>query len=108
MEYIDVNQFLEQPEEVQQVLKEYHNEYYNYKIFNPKTIPIIDETELRHFIEDKLDGKIDCTFWKDCYEICVFNKDDCDAPIKTYIINEVDLLQVYWQVACEIAKEAVN
>jgi hypothetical protein len=131
IEYITAKQFLEQPEEVRNVLLHwwqlgerelvqgcYYGEFYDSEhIWNIgyidmdycknelKPIPLFIEGQLRHFIEDKIGGKIDTTYWENGYEINVFKR--CESTVLLYFTytDQTDLLQAYWQVACKIAKE---
>lgn len=128
MNYITAEQFLQQPEEVQKVLLEWWQprigdlttgryksidvieqprEIEAVKIYKgqPYTIPLFSESQLRKFIEEKLNGKVDCVYWGDDYEIRIFDRVEYDEKIKGYLMNETDLLQAYWKVACMIAKE---
>lgn len=59
-------------------------------------IPLLTETQLRHFIEEKT-GKIDCIgITGHDYSISTFTE--------SYGVEYADdLLQAYWQVACKIA-----
>ena len=76
-------------------------------------IPLLTEGQLRKFIEDKTMSNLSC--WKDTdgHRIYLFNykKDEEEyrcIPIKDCKQLGDDLLQAYWKVACEIAKEELN
>ncbi len=136
MEFITVEQFREQPVEIQKVFLDwwkcdygdlyYYNEnplkYKDFEIINndlecevygdfdyfKKTgvIPIFTEGQLRKFIEDKTDG-IDIIQFKG-NKITIYIYDN-SKPLcfKEYKNLSDNLLQAYWKVACEIAKEVV-
>lgn len=136
MEYISAEEFLKQPKKVQKVfidwwqpsigdlfinkcdyqLHVHHvdkicgDRLYCYdKWFSLKdVIPLLTEGQLRRFIEDKTG------------DIILFGYDDltqphswyCHKTCKAYEIIgykdlEEDLLQAYWKVSCEIAKEQI-
>lgn len=74
-------------------------------------IPLLTEGQLRKFIEDKTGYKIDTTniVAFDMYkiELCELDKNTGRKHIaKTYNFNEETLLQAYWKVAIQIAKES--
>ena len=101
MDYITVEQFKKQPEKVQKVLGKWHSEYHKIRDIG---IPIMYETELRHFIEEKTSGKVEprLTIQEGKYYIDIIK--DIEL-IKSLDSDSEDLLQVYWQVACKIAEE---
>ena len=72
----------------------------------PKVVcPLLTEGQLREFIEEKTESKIDVLYDLEGYEIA-----ECDKSYGCYWQNarstyKHDLLQAYWKVACEIAKE---
>lgn len=134
MEFITVEQFQEQPKEVQKVFLDwwkcdygdlyYYNEnllkYKDFKIIDndlecevygdfdyfKKTgvIPIFTEGQLRKFIEDKTKTKIETS-------LTVYNQYALwlvkvkGQDYETFDTREEDLLQAYWKVACEIAEQ---
>jgi hypothetical protein len=64
-------------------------------------VPLFNEWQLRGFIEDKTGGKIRIIELDGAnYNII--------ANYKNFINTESDLLQAYWKVALEIAKEELN
>lgn len=67
-------------------------------------IPLFVETQLRNFIEDKLQDKITDL------EYCINPKNDCTPQYKIENINsnEQNLLQAYWKVACKIIEEVIG
>lgn len=77
-------------------------------------IPLFTEGQLREFIEDKTNSKIDMMFFKKGYDIELFStgklQDEFEAISAEYEFEELpcDLLQAYWKVALEIAKENVE
>ena len=132
MEFITVEQFKEQPKEVQKVFLNWwkcepFNIYawcWNLKdnkwsiesccnqiqadtINKGKTIgdiiPLFTEGQLRKFIEDKTGGKVDSSFGGKTYT--VYSNKDFGLIIKMYEDIDSDLLQAYWKVACMVAKE---
>jgi hypothetical protein len=150
MNYITVEQFLEQSEKVQKVLRDWAgNNLQEYDLVKPldedniyiineirdtekddvnvgrvfylgnspcfdtvyELIPLLSETQLRRFIEDKMHHKVSLDYYenrnKKEYRIDFwdFKKEE---SIKTYDNLSDDLLQAYWQVACKIAKGAKN
>lgn len=117
MEYISREEFLKQSDKVQREFKEYfdgesmlfwNNECLVYWGFEDILIntPAITEGPLRKFIEDKTKYKIDINY----YEINGYDLALTEG--KTNYFNYLDLghdlLQAYWKVACEIAKNEVN
>ena len=127
MEYISGEDFLKQPKEVQQVfldwwkpdlfdlyacreenkthrvtetdLEDIEEEYF----LNIKKVgyPLFTEGQLRKFIEDKTECFIATspTYKCDGYDITILGIEEY-----TYTIKGTNLLQAYWEVACEIAK----
>ena len=69
------------------------------------------EGQIRKFIEDKT-GKLlltDVYNEKQLYTILLFDKkSEYGSLPKRYRTEELDLLQAYWQVVCEIAKESIK
>lgn len=141
MEFITVEQFQEQPKEVQKVFIDwwkcdygdlyYYNEnplkYKDFKIIDNElecevygdfdyfkktgVIPIFTEGQLRGFIEDKtscknieLEGNIE----SNQYDLFCFKEIWSCYEEREYNKLGTNVLQAYWKVACEIAKELVN
>lgn len=132
MEFITVEQFKEQPKEVQKVFLDWwkpqsadlfkykllfnvvdclcgeaispFNE--NYVVFKKDCIPLFTEGQLRKFIEDNTRYKIESILYRNGYDIYLCEDDGC--YIKEYESVDKDLLQAYWKVACMVAKEAVD
>jgi len=158
MEYIKAETFLEQPEKVRKILKDWwkanirqydlfyrklndkrqkyivikvkkyeivtidlRHKYPSYEYKSPSAsidswnvqfidniVPLFTEGQLRKFIEGKLNGKVDCMYLNyDDKGFRGYRIEICSEELKT--INEYwdlghDLLEAYWQVACEIAK----
>ena len=131
MEFITVEQFKEQPKEVQEVFLDWwkcepFNIYawcWNLKdnkwsiesccnqiqadtINKGKTIgdiiPLFTEGQLRKFIEDSIGRIALIELDYDTYNIILRNRG------KAYITGETNLLQAYWKVACMVAKEGLN
>ena len=136
MEFITVEQFKEQPVEVQKVFLDWwkcevfdiyawawnidENNWCIESCYNQiqadtinkfkkgitTTIPLFTEGQLRKFIEDKTGHKVDCCFYGEKYDINTCEDDG--LYIKKYEDIDDDLLKAYWKVACMIAKEAVD
>ena len=133
MEFISAMEFLKQREEVQVVLLDWFNEnlsYYDlvqsgiekmlYRDYlrrieiNSDSYPLFTEGQLRKFIGDKTGFDMSCRFEEydspyinDTYYIALYNKKSHKVE-HTHEIEVDDLLQAYWKVACEIAKESVE
>lgn len=132
MEFITVEQFKEQPVEVQKMFldwwkprigdififntDEYDNSDSNIGVLGSikqinitrrskgkYRIPLFTEGQLRKFIEDKTGGKVDASFNGETYT--VYSNEDFGLIIKMYEDIDDDLLQAYWKVACMVAKE---
>lgn len=128
MNYITVEQFLEQPQEVQKVLLEWFNfnqnektkrfslvayqdeskidlwkNKDNYKCDN--TIPLFLETQLRKFIEEKTKIKYDIIYSKGKNRFINFYDISTNEDKPIYTTKGHDLLHAYWQVVCQVAKE---
>lgn len=132
MEFITVEQFKEQPKEVQKVFLDWWKPSIG-DIFQFETVafnnddsiigvigskrhtkiiedgkgkyrlPLFTEGQLRKFIEDKTGHKVDCCFYCEKYDINTCEDDG--LYIKKYKDIDDDLLQAYWKVACMVAKE---
>lgn len=129
MKYISAEQFSKQSKEVQKVFKDYFNlkpclyediysrVHYTDSITTKYFIPLLTEGELREFIEDKMncimdiDANIDSGYSLYLYflEFGEFSEESRFASkIKIYEDLGKDLLQAYWQVACEVAKDSLK
>lgn len=129
MEFITVEQFQEQPLKVQKTFLDwwkceygdlyYYNEdplkYKDFEIINNDlecevygdfdyfksigVIPIFTEGQLRKFIEDKKGEIVEINLY--CGGYCIVTE------YRKFELGNLgrDLLQAYWKVACEIAKE---
>lgn len=140
MEFITVEQFREQPMEIQKVFLDwwkcdygdlyYYNEYPyencnisiidnnlecdlngDFKYFKSiGAIPLFTEGQLRKFIEDKTEGKIevyiDCLF--NDYAIYLNSKIDGKEDFGGIDILGENLFRAYWKVACIVAKEGLD
>ena len=132
MNYISVEEFLRQDKEVKRVFlkwwKPSNGDLFwwiedklidccdNQKMFNNtdidnlkgiEIIPLLTEGQLRKLIEDKTGCKIE-VLWLEynwSYNIDLVNKYDYNDLIKRYRDLSDDLLQAYWKIAIEIAKE---
>lgn len=75
-------------------------------------IPIFTEGQLRKFIEDKTNGIVKLVQWhihdsqvsKHGYAIDILRKNEYHVTYHYKDLGE-DLLQAYWKVACQIAKD---
>jgi hypothetical protein len=138
MEYISAEEFLKQPKEVQKVFLEWWKPTLGdiYRDLTPRAddkfnlihvcedefdrkdteltkenfggiIPLLTEGQLRKFIEDKTSSVIDMEHhWKeDGYSVYLYQ---CEDFINSFNGLGDNLLQVYWKVAIEIAKEKVK
>ena len=133
MEFITVEQFQEQPLEVQKVFidwwqpeigdifqfatVDFDNDDSTIVVISGKKqikiaewgkgeyrIPLFTEGQLRKFIEDKLDMKIQCEIHPLTLDYIILVKDNSGNKVWMHAGKE-DLLQAYWKVACMIAKE---
>jgi len=71
-------------------------------------IPLLSEGQLRRFVEDKTDFPIQQIEedYKGVYEIITgYHAIDTNKDFRLHETNETNLLQAYWKVAIEIAKE---
>ncbi|NFH74188.1 hypothetical protein FDA25_16795 [Clostridium botulinum] len=82
----DIN--INDPEEVKQFVLDYIGDF-----------PLLTEGQLRKFIEDNINKKVDIIHYINEGYILVVDEDI------DYSNLGHDLLQAYWKVACEIAKE---
>lgn len=108
MEYIGSIQFKEQPEEIQDILSSWFKEYHNITHIKYPGTPLYNETELRRFIQEKLDG---CNINYSSDELNVeyeVNKGLEDCDVAEYSIKCEDMLEGYWKIACMIADEEVK
>lgn len=71
-----------------------------------KIVPLLTEGQLRKFIEDKTRYKAEINY----YEINGYDLSLTEGETNyfNYLDLGHDLLQAYWKVACEIAKEELN
>lgn len=153
MKYITVEQFKEQPLEVQKVFDEYPientdlacveyqviktSETINKKyigtyedvcryiadlertiknmkkvdICNVRIYRLFTEGQLRQFIENKMEGKVE--FYPDLYRgehyyTIMIRDSGCGGDDPSIEVNADDVLQAYWKVACLIAKEEIS
>lgn len=140
MNYIDAETFLKQSKEVQKVLTDWWKpEMYDlffrnftnangflkgiYKgciqDFEMRTgairdntfLPLLSETQLRHFIEDKTSKKVWVSHnpdYQEGHSIIIQLVNDYKETMKKHLefaIITDDLLKAYWEVACKIAQE---
>ena len=130
MEFITVEQFKEQPKEVQKVfldwwkpsngdiyldiyknnnviecchhIKFMNNEDVEHMKVDNDAIPLFTEGQLRKFIEDKLNIKLQSMFDLFSSEYALLINAKGNMLIRT---GTDDLLQAYWKVACMVTKE---
>jgi hypothetical protein len=125
MEFITVEQFKEQPIEVQKVFLDWWNpsigDIFSSDIligigvitsdkFNKEGyISLLTEGQLRRFIEGKLGG---LNIYYDSGELCVeyesYRSAEGDCDVGEYKAECDDLLEGYWKVACIVAKEGLD
>lgn len=136
MEFITVEQFKEQPKEVQKVFldwwkpsvgdififntDEYDNSDSNIGVLGSikqinitrrskgkYRIPLFTEGQLRKFIEDKTN--IDTILGiSDCKEYVIALIKNDDELYEMIDTKETNSLQAYWKVACMVAKDGLN
>ncbi|NFE85858.1 hypothetical protein FC754_17490 [Clostridium botulinum] len=124
MEYISAEEFLKQPVEVQKIFidwwKPQIDSYdivqhiiteeislagYYQDFYESGFVSLLTEGQLRKFIEDKTLSKITMLYmFSGGYDL-ILNYLDSD---ETYRNLGCNLLQAYWKVACEIAKEVID
>ena len=132
MEFITVKQFKKQPVEVQEVFLDWWEckpfDIYAWTWNSGKSweikscegeeqlkaineikdrgllIPLFTEGQLRRFVEDKTNGRVENFYVWDYYTIAIRNT-GCGGDDPQYDTEETDLLQAYWKVACSVAKE---
>lgn len=66
-------------------------------------IPLLTEGQLRKFIEDKTEYRVDCCLYEGTYDINICENNG--LYIKKYEDIDKDLLQAYWKVAIQIAEQ---
>ena len=69
--------------------------------------PLLTEGQIRKFIEDKTKYKIVYNYNYEGNIIVGLKDIKSYGFIKEYETDEADLLQAYWKVSCEIAKEQI-
>lgn len=123
MEFITVEQFKDQPEEVQKVFLDWWKPSVG-DIFGSDIligrgvitsdrfdkegyIPLFTEGQLRRFIEDKTNTDTILGI-SDCKEYVIALIKNDDGLYEMIDTKETNLLQAYWKVACMVAKEEVN
>lgn len=126
MEFITVEQFKEQPEEVQKafldwwnnIISEYdlvqdenrvmlYKDYLERGCIENDSYPLFTEGQLRKFIEDKTGCGIEIGIGIRGYYFVFRLKDSRWEKDRLSIVTD-DLLQAYWKVACMVAKEGLN
>lgn len=145
MNFISAEEFLKQPKEVQDIFinwwqpqmydlffrdfrsnkNTYLNRIYQGCIQDDETLnnatkdktflPLLTESQLRQFIEDKTKCKIELDISNDIgykgYNLYLrknWKNDDYEYPYKPFENLSNNLFQAYWQVACQIAQKEVN
>lgn len=97
MEFINVEEFLKLPLEVQKVLTVTRK---------GKRLPLVSDYSLKKFIEDKAKLKVNYKHSKE--NTLIFLTDKNSNVVRTFEDMPQDLLQSYWKVAIKIAKEEVE
>ena len=120
MEFITAEQFLKEDKEVQDIFRNWWFKINELKIafkidfediifINGETkkdiYPLLTEGQLRKFIEDKIKTKLRIIPTNIGYRIIYLPGKGTDLIDKCY---EGDLLQAYWKVAVQIAKESLK
>jgi hypothetical protein len=132
MNFISSEEFERQPKEVQNVFLEWWKPLvgdlvydrgsivgvlvpvicigqYKTNIDKNKHIPLLTETQLRRFIEDKIcNGKISTEYYESGYKIFVLDPNFDDKSFNDFETDKTDLIEAYWDVACQIAKDYLN
>ena len=120
MEYISREEFLKQSDKVQREFKEYfdgesmlfwNNECLVYWGFEDILIntPAITEGQLRKFIEDKTDRRVELLIDEEINQYMISATNDClENDFILFDELGISVLQAYWKVACEIAKEELK
>ena len=132
MEFISVEEFLKQPHKVQKVLQEWFIEKFEtsneFDLFNyngedlcyknildrncnfdvEDCIPLLTEGQLRKFIEDNTEGKLE--FYPDVYHgeryyTIMIRDSGCGGDDPEFEVDADDVLQAYWKVAIQIAEQ---
>lgn len=135
MEFISAEEFLRHPKEVQEVFIKWWNpsigdlycNLYNgqqdnilvvnnvqlefFKTFSNDIkkygVLLFTEGQLRKFIEDKTNSKLEVLYLQTGYSIRLSRNNPEDRNrIERKLSN--NLIQAYWKVACEIAKESIQ
>lgn len=136
MEFISANEFLKQEEKVQKVFLDWwkpsvgdlykwisnstfedvqvlnksaidtfkYDEFINFK---KDCIPLLAEGQLRRYIEDKTEGKVE--FYPDVYRgeryyTIMIRDSGCGGDDPEFEIDADDVLQAYWKIAIQIAE----
>lgn len=132
MEYIKPEEFLKQPQKIQDTLLDWWQPNVGDLIYNFKfnainflngdfkniskihkelllkfSIPLLTEGQLRNFIEDKVGGNISCELSLEGYYVAItdFDTEGMYFEKKHWLTESYDLLQAYWKVVCKIVKE---
>lgn len=120
MEFITVDQFIKQPKEVQKVFLDWWQPSIgdlfssdvligmgvitSSKFNKDGYIPLLTEGQIRKFIEEKTDSKIETVIGNRGYCFVFRLKNSRWEKDRISIVTD-DLLQAYWKVACKIALE---
>lgn len=117
MNYISKDEFLKQPKKIQEILIEYINEKdephlylsntgeerYGYNTYD---IPLLTESQLRKYIEEKIcNSKITTEYYLEGYKIFLLDANNDEKSLRDFETNEINLLKAYWKVVTEIASE---
>lgn len=135
MEFITVEQFKEQPEEVQKVFIDWwkpnigdlfidlapnskkkliviedEGDCIDIELIKSEIIPLLTEGQIRKLIEDKTFSRLQIDYFLSDggYSIALYYKENEMICNGVFDGLSCDLLQAYWKVACKIAKESSN
>lgn len=123
MEFISAEDFLKQSDKVQKVFFDWMNDNLNeydliwwngnidlYRDYIDRleedqeclSFVLLNESQLRKFIEDKTEYRVDYCLYEGTYDINICENNG--LYIKKYEDIDKDLLQAYWKVAIQIAE----
>lgn len=133
MEYISAEEFRKQPVEVQNLFIDWWKPsiggLFNYKeddehdcieveciqsknrlrtIALTGVIPLLTEGQLRKFIEDKTEGKVEFypdVYYGERYYTIMIRDSGCGGDDPEFEVDADDVLQAYWKVAIQIAEQ---
>ena len=99
---IEYDMYRDMKEDEEWTIKEYVFQY-------ASDIPLLTEGQLRKFIEYKKQCKIDIQNRDDATYLYLYDLNALEGMyLEEYPIGPIDLLQAYWKVAVQIAREVEN